>query len=234
MGLKFKMVSIAQVCMPTQAKRRRVIHQHQHTKAKRDQAMRLRADEMYSLGLSKGKARATVYDLKKPDQRRLDRVEGMHGIKFMPVLKTLRNRFRSDPHICVLDEGAGRSTFLSELKEKADKEIGVNSIQCHATDVRVDLQENFPYVVAAPEELVKQFGPEKFHLIVSTMGGMYYSEVNPLRRLASLMRVLKSGGVAFVLTYPTPDVINAVKKLQKLYPNSQIRPYTKDGIFIEK
>ena len=102
-------------------------------------------------------------------RRNLADVEAEHGIKFKPVIKKLQTGFPKQM-IEVLDEGAGRSSLKKELMRDFER------VHVTTTDIRkwkrwLGLKRE-PDVRANVMDLTKVFGKNRFHLVVSTMGGL--------------------------------------------------------------
>jgi hypothetical protein len=156
------------------------------------------------------------------------------GPGFLPTLRHLRRKFPGET-LQVLDEGSGGSSFGRELQEQAVKAFGKESIRIFESDAYPrtkygsGVHDLRTLVAATPEELVKEFGPEKFHLIVSTHGGINYTPLPKIKGLVNIAIVLKSGGEARIKISGTqlhaPKVLKAVERLHELMPELVIRVF---------
>ncbi len=118
-------------------------------------------------------------------------VESWHNIKFKPVLQKLSKRFPEK--LEVLDEGTGRSSLKHELlKSEFGKKLNVTT-----TDVRRGT--GWPDKEVNVMKLVDTFGKNKFHLVVSTVGGTIYTPL-PEKAFFQIVSVLKPGGTGIVST----------------------------------
>ena len=118
-------------------------------------------------------------------------VEGWHNIKFKPVLQSLVKRFPEKLEI--LDEGAGRSSLKHELlKSELGEKLNVTTIDVRRGATWSDKIVNIM-------GLVDKFGKNKFHLVVSTVGGATYSPLHE-KAFFQIVSVLKPGGTGIVST----------------------------------
>jgi len=143
--------------------------------------------------------------IKEPlDMDSLEAIEGWHNIKFKPLLQNLRERFPGES-IKVLDEGAGRSSLKHELTQpKFGGRLDVTT-----TDVR--LGRGWPDKVVNVVDLVKEFGKNRFHLVVSTAAGGTYSPLGE-KALFQIVSVLKPGGKGVVSTSLSNDKLASLSK----------------------
>lgn len=119
----------------------------------------------------------------------------------------LRNQFPDKP-IRILSEGSGKGTAMSELALWAEKR-GI-PVDIEATD----LDPNMPFAVhASPEELKEKFGPESFHYVESTYGGLNYTIFDQKKGLANIASILKPGGMASVATIDSPEYFTGARRI---------------------
>ncbi len=129
--------------------------------------------------------------IKEPlDANSLDAIEAFHKTKFKAVLGKLRSIFEGVT-LEVLDEAAGRSSLKHELMQP---EFGGN-LNVTTTDLRRG--NGWPNKVANVMGLVKKFGKNRFHLVVSTAGGGLYSPLTE-KAFFQLVSVVKPGGIGMV------------------------------------
>lgn len=153
------------------------------------------------------------------DTRPLTEIESMHRVRFINRIEALRRRFKNE-RIEVLDEGAGNSSFARELREKAKNKFGPNSIRITRTDTRTRGVPVLELVNTSPERLVETFGKNRFHLVVSTYGGIHHGKVKDLNILANIIEVLKPGGEARIFSHFMEDA--AIEKIKKNFHNVSI------------
>lgn len=205
---------------------------------KRKRAMQLTRSDVVQLAHARRLWKTSEWGLLNgTNKRRLEEIEELHGLKkkklvnekavvegsgFVGLLGVLRQRFPGKV-IQVLDEGTGLSTFKPELLSEAERKFGAHAVRIETSDI-LPAPSKEAHVQAAPEELVKKFGRNRFHLIVSTYGGMSYSMLHPLIGLSNIVAVLKEGGEARLLI--TANTFRgdyawgkAVEKLRKLHPH---------------
>ena len=123
------------------------------------------------------------------DADSLSEIESWHKVDFSTILRRIRRRFPRQ-RLEILNEGAGRSSLKKELLKP---EFGGN-MHVTTTDVRSKVR---PDEVVNVLELVKRFGENHFHFIVSSRGGMLYSPF-PERALQQAVDVLKPNGIGVV------------------------------------
>ncbi|MFH0955571.1 MAG: hypothetical protein V1777_05690 [Candidatus Micrarchaeota archaeon] len=151
----------------------------------------------------------------RPDTRSLKEVNAEHNVDFMVRLRELKQRFRNQT-LEVLDEAAGKSTFATQLTEEANREFGPNAIRITRTDIREKGLSGLKIDRVPVERLVEKYGKNRFHLVVSTLGGPNYTSITSIKALANIIEVLKPGGEARVKTqFTDPSVI---RNLKKRYP----------------
>ncbi len=205
---------------------------------KRKRAMRLTRSDVMQLAHARQLWKTPEWGLLNgTNMRGLEEIEELHGLKekkikngkpvvegsgFIGFLGALRRRF-PEQVIQVLDEGTGLSSFKPELLSEAEKKFGAHTVRIETSDI-LPAPSKEAHVEATPEELVKRFGRNRFHLIVSTYGGMSYSMLHPLIGLSNIVAVLKEGGEARLLI--TANTFRgdyawgkAVEKLRKLHPH---------------
>jgi dihydrofolate reductase len=138
------------------------------------------------------------------DKRSLKRIQKVTGVKFKALLKELRQRFPCE-RIEVLVEGCGRSDFKQELMHPR---LGGN-LRVTTTDVRQG--DGWPDRRVNAIDLTQAFGKNKFHLVVSIGGGVYFS---PLVEKAffQAVSVLKRGGIGVVSTLIPPKRLRELEK----------------------
>lgn len=175
-------------------KRKAQIRQRQLRRRKNVSFRQLSVAERKKVAGQERRARADRWrSIKEPlDSDSLLEVEGWHSIKFKPILKKLRSRFQGEK-IEVLDEGAGRSSLKHELMQP---EFGGN-LQVTTTDVRQG--NGWPDKRVNVMNLVKEFGKNRFHLVVSTVGGGTYTPLGE-KAIFQMVSVLKPGGIGIVST----------------------------------
>lgn len=212
--------------MPSQKRRRFEIRQRHKRREKRRKAIRLNQKELEIL---KKQKKGPVYNFKDYNFRNLKNVNNIHDTDFFETVRTLSKRFPGQT-IELLDEGAGESTFGKELEEQADK-IRQGLVKVTRTDIRKLDPE---MVVASPEELLRVFGYNRFHLIVSSFGGTVYSKVRLSVALSNIIGCLKPGGMASICITPQklpPRYGEFFGKIQRLHPYASIK-YDYGGIII--
>ncbi len=119
----------------------------------------------------------------------------IHGIKFKPIIKELRERFPGTT-LEVLDEGAGRSSLKNSLLWRF-KDLNVTT-----TDIcegKLWPMPKKPDKIANVLDLVKSFGKNKFHLVISTGGGAWRSPV-PEKAFFQIVSVLQPKGTGIIAT----------------------------------
>lgn len=135
------------------------------------------------------------------DTRSLSEIEGQQGIKFYGLIEKLRKNFPAE-QIEVLNEGVGRSTLKQELMR------GFKNLNVTTTDIRRG--KNWPDKIANVMELVEKFGKNRFHMIVSSFGGVSYTPL-PEKALFQIVSVLRPRGIGAVSVPIMPE-----SKLYKL------------------
>lgn len=127
---------------------------------------------------------------RKASPRDLAGVNWSHNDNFGERLRAMIQRNPSH-HFQVLDEGAGSSTFLHDLRQELllDHRFEKTKINFFTTDLRYN-----PPI--SPEQLLKVYGPESFDLIVSTMGGFSYTPFSREKALSNIAACLRPGGHA--------------------------------------
>ncbi|MFH0922452.1 MAG: class I SAM-dependent methyltransferase [Candidatus Micrarchaeota archaeon] len=126
---------------------------------------------------------------------------------FVDKVVDLSRRFRKRK-IEVLFEGSGVSRFPEELVERCRKRgIGVRVFRTDLYSPKafkeLAIQHGLDakhYRQATPEELVRKFGRNSFHLIVSRTGGLTYTPLPQVKGVHNVCKVLKPGGEAHILT----------------------------------
>ena len=116
-------------------------------------------------------------------------IERLAGVSFDSIIGKLRKKF-PEQQLVGLDEGAGKSTLAAELRAK----FGLTVVQ---TDARPDFFATETHKRVNVVDLVKHFGKGKFHLAVSSFGGVNYSPLQE-KALYQLVSVLKQGGIGIV------------------------------------
>lgn len=227
--------------MPTIKKRRQLIRARRKRREKRQKLLNLTVEEQERLRKFKDVGQwelARLYG-RGINNRDLEYVNFEHGKNFVEVIEELAKRFPNEK-LRVLDEGSGDSSFLSDLGdkvwEKTQRKIKIDAVR---TDINYDIHlknENWNRIncgkMISPEELVKRFGLNSFHLIVSTFGGMQYTRISRIKALANIIGVLKPGGIASIATHapdtftkPRPLIFKELgweaNKLRKVFPSAQ-------------
>jgi len=114
-------------------------------------------------------------------------VEKDQGIKFQEEIGKLKKRFPRQK-IEILDEGCGLSTLADELEQpnvhisKSDLVHSVSPKKFHKVSVH---------------DLAKHFGKNRFHLIISTRGGVDWGG-DYKNAIANIYATLKPRGKAFI------------------------------------
>jgi|GEM_PF-4671056 len=135
------------------------------------------------------------------DQASFTGVETQLSMDFVAKVAELSRTFKG-ARIEVLFEGCGFSSFPEELtrrcRAKGIKVRVYRSDLYHkrkfrelAAETGIDTRH---YHSAAPEELVRVFGPNRFHLVVSRSGGLTYTPFGPLKGIVNVTNILKKGG----------------------------------------
>ncbi len=152
----------------------------------------------------------------RPEERRIARVGGKvgrytrtlaqaeqdHQVNFMRELLELKRHFPKE-RLEVLVEGCGQSSVPNELRQKG--------ITVLATDI-VPRGINANAAPVSVNDLASQCGRNKFHMIISTRGGVDWGD-SPEKAFANIFAVLKPKGKAFItLTY----LAQTKETLQKL------------------
>ncbi len=164
--------------------------------------------------------------------RSLDEINQIHRMNILDYLQYLRRRFKNQT-LEVLDEGARGGGLAKELQEKANKEFGPNAARVIAADIRNFTASGVQNVAA--EELVKRFGKDRFHLIISTHGGGSYTQFEKIKVLSNIVAALKPGGMATIAMRLQIAERPVLEKLQKLWPNISIKykGYENDGVLLK-
>ncbi|MDP2973708.1 MAG: hypothetical protein Q8N60_01525, partial [Candidatus Diapherotrites archaeon] len=125
----------------------------------------------------------------------------------------------------VLDEAAGRSGFKHELEKLCG-----GSVRVTTTDVRSG--NGWPDKVVDVMDLAdnkKGFGKNRFHLVVSTVGGALYGPL-PEKAIFQIVSVLKPGGIGVVSAKISNE---RLKQLAKRF-NLTIKQHYADSVVFSK
>ncbi len=197
-------------------KRQRILRKKSYAKRKRGSLARLNSQEMERLKKFKENCwRHTIFGTGTTD-RSLDTINKIHKKDFGKIVEALKQKF---PHetIKVLSEGAGESSFAMELVENKSK------VKVTRTDILYRPETNMNL---SPEELLKRFGKQSFHLIESTFGGLTYTTINQEKALVNIIQLLKPGGIASIastysyeFTSGSPVIIpkNRLRRLENVF-----------------
>lgn len=126
---------------------------------------------------------------------------------FVKRVAELSTQFKGQ-RIEVLFEGSGSSRFPEELAEKCRKigvKVRVFRSDLYSKQVFQELagEHGFkpaPYRRAAPEELVRVFGQNRFHLVISRSGGLTYTPLPQVKGILNVCKILKPGGEAHIIS----------------------------------
>ncbi len=152
----------------------------------------------------------------------------LESVKFtfgLDLTRLLGEWWRRNPKqkIEVLDEGTGNSTWAQEWME----ELGEKSryLSVHRTDIRSVREDPGmrPVEMVPPEKIVKHFGKNRFHIIVSHFSGVAFTPLNRIKAIANIIGALRPGGHAFFTVWIRNEYVekqhNAVfAKVRKLFP----------------
>jgi|GEM_PF-4444647 len=199
--------------MPTQKRRRRDNRRKRERAKQRKKLLALTPDEEASISeVRRNQAEYEKGWVSSPrtrgeDRRNLQMADEEHrraapgGTRTGDLLDDLRmlsNRFPNQT-IRVYDDGTGHSTYAQDLAEKA-KEEGIK-VEVVKSDIRPDMKGVDDTVA---EELVKRYGRESFHMVLSTYGGIMYTRGNQRKALANIVEVMKPGGMASIVSSDSP------------------------------
>ncbi len=135
--------------------------------------------------------------------RTLGLVEELHGIKFSELIPQLRRIFPGET-IEILDEGSGRSSLKIQLEPEFPRQIKITR-----SDMRPDVS---PDGVCNVLDLVKTFGKSRFHFVISTYGGSYFSPI-PEKAFFQIVSVLKPKGIGLIITpLPKEEIYKLAKR----------------------
>ena len=137
------------------------------------------------------------------DLRNLKISRRTHDVKIKPLAQRLSKTFPGQK-IEVLDEGAGRSSVKVDLMELFGENVNVTTTDLRPVGTKVDK-------VVGVVDLVKQFGKGKFHLVISTFGGVFYSPV-PEKALFQVVSLLKPGGIGLVKINLSQERLSEIAK----------------------
>lgn len=203
-------------------KRRRQIQQRRLWRKKNRFFLRLSNSEKEMISDQEWRARNDNWAV--IEERGRDSVEAFHKISFKGIIGKLKAKFPKSI-IQVLDEGAGRSS----LKREILSDFG-SSIDIITSDIRkYDELSDWPDKQANVMDLVKSFGRSRFHLIVSTYGGAFYSPL-PEKALFQIVSVLKPGGIGIIHTTVSEKML---RELAGRWNISIIKKYPSEVIFIK-
>lgn len=147
-----------------------------------------------------------------PD-RSLSDVNYHHQKDFARIIIELSGRF-SGEKIMVLNEGAGQSTFKQDLERELKGKV---KMQIVTTDIQ---KAHNPDAVTVPEELVKKFGRNSFHLVESAFGGVYHTRLFPPKKaISNVIEILKPGGMASVIIIMDHKIESELGAFLKKYNN---------------
>jgi len=147
-----------------------------------------------------------------PD-RNLSDVNYHHQKDFAKIIIELSGRFPGET-IRVLNEGTGQSTFKRDLERELKGKV---KMQIVTTDIQ---RAQNPDVVTVPEELVKTFGRNSFHLVESTFGGVYHTRLFPPKKaISNVIEILKPGGIASVIIIMDHKIESDLGKFLSRYKN---------------
>ena len=203
--------------MPSQKRRRFQIRQKAKRVEKRRKAIQLSPEEKLRIFREKKMSEKGLYEYSGM-RRTLEGVDRAHRKDFTKITLELAKRFPGKKLI-ILDEGAGQSTFYRDLAESLRGRVNIQVIK---TDIQ---KENRPDFIAAPEELAKLFGKDKFHLIVSTFGGVNYTNISALKAIGNIIAVLARGGEAHLIMNAEnyTGISPRLKQLWKRHGNIRVR-----------
>ncbi|HLC92806.1 MAG TPA: class I SAM-dependent methyltransferase [archaeon] len=121
-------------------------------------------------------------------RRNLEKIQRDHGVNFRKKVGTLKARFPKQ-RIEILNEGCGESSFAAELaSEKGIRITNSDLVDRHS-------QPNFHKV--SVHDLARRFGKNRFHLVVSTRGGVDWGG-DSRSSLSNIYEILKPGGEAYI------------------------------------
>jgi hypothetical protein len=150
-------------------------------------------------------------DLIVPDGNPLAKVSEAHGRNFIREVISISGQFPGE-EIEVLDDGSGHSSVHSQLPIGVSETSG-GRIKANVT--RTDVYERAEFDVrASPEQLLEKFGRNHFHMIISTFGGIHFTEVNRRKAFANLIAVLKPKGLASIAIADVPETVGIAQYLR--------------------
>ena len=213
---------------PKRRKRTRQIRQRQLRRRKNLSFQQLSADEAGAVAEQEMEAKSVRKRLRLfgaigHDRRTIEVC--IHGIRFKSIIGKLRECFPNET-LEILDEGAGRSNLKKWLMRR------FKGLRVTTTDVcegRWWPMPKHPDEIVNVLNLVKSFGKNRFHLVVSTVGGAWHSPV-PEKAFFQIVSVLKPGGIGVVSAKISNE---RLKQLAKRF-NLTIKQHYADSIVFSK
>jgi len=185
-------------------KRRSALRKSRHRAKKRNKTQNLSVEETEKIAKRKKLLDSVALSFKQ--SRPLKKINVLHKRRFAKEVIRLARKFPGE-EIIVLDDGAGYGHFKKHLSAR------VNTLSGGRVKVRVislDLNpKNKPDVLASTEELVRELGKNSVHMVVSTFGGVAFTNVSQSKALANISDVLKPGGFASILTPQKKEEVHA-------------------------
>jgi len=83
------------------------------------------------------------------------------------------------------------------------------------------------YTQATPETIHEAFAPRFFHLVISNLGGLMYTPLDPAKGVASVMRTVKPHEELFVVSHDAEDLGGRAVQLTHMGTPTSVGRYVK-------
>ena len=186
-------------------KMRRIIAKKRGRRGKRLKAATLSQGERERLESAKrvfkkvefGFAKSRHLSIEKSSEKGPPSYNEEHRRNFTEDVLRLSRNFPGE-EIIVLEDGPGTGHFSRELVEEVKKKTS-GQVKVKVITLDIDLRRN-PDLFGSPEQLVQFIGRNKVHMVVSTYGGVTYTEVSQSKAIANIADILKPGGFASIVS----------------------------------